>query len=129
MTKQTVARLLAALVPLVLGGCGSDCVEDSCYPLGVYIDANDDLDATSAEICVDDDCKTIEALTGPDDVFNGFNIDTWYEDRTVAIRLTVFDSAGAAIDSLTDRRKMDSSGCSCGVLYYEWKGGRLHRLS
>jgi len=129
MTKPMVVRLLAAIAAVVLVGCSSDCAEESCYPLGTYINPNDDLGAKSAEICIDADCTTVDALAGGEDVFNGFNIDTWHEGRTVELRLTVFDATGGVIDSLTEKRKMDSSGCACGVLFYDWKDGRLHRLN
>jgi hypothetical protein len=62
-------------------------------------------------------------------VFNGFNVDTWHEGRTVELRLAIFDADGAVVDSLTETRKMDSSSCACGVLFYTWKDGRLHRLT
>lgn len=114
---------------LAFGGCSSDCRRVSCYPPGTYIDPNDALGATSAEICFDAGCTTVAALAGPNDMFNGFNVDTWEEGRTVDLRLTVFDASGRTIDSLTEKRKMDSSACACGVLYYDWKNGRLHRLN
>ena len=41
--------------------------------------------------------------------------------------MTVFDASGKAIDSLTETLTMDSTRCACGVLYYDWKNGRLHR--
>jgi uncharacterized lipoprotein NlpE involved in copper resistance len=129
MMRKMRVRLLAAIAALVLVGCSSDCADQSCFPPGMYIDPNDDLGAKSAEICIDSDCTTVRALAGADDVFNGFNIDKWHEGRTVELRLTVFDGAGGVIDSLTEQRKMDSSDCACGVLFYDWKDGRLHRLS
>jgi hypothetical protein len=129
LTKTPILRLLAALTAAVLVGCSSDCADRSCYPPGTYIEPNDVLGATSAEICFDADCTTVEALAGPDDVFNGFNVDTWREGRSVEVRLTVLDAKGGVIDSLTETRTMDSSDCACGVLFYDWKSGRLHRLN
>jgi hypothetical protein len=118
---------LMALVAVI--GCGSACPKTSCYAPGTYIDANDALGATSAEICLDTACTTVPALTGPDDVFTGFNVNTWQEGRDVVLRLTVFAANGRVIDSLSEKRKMDSSGCACGVLYYGWKAGHLHRVN
>ncbi|HAN35999.1 MAG TPA: hypothetical protein DCQ52_11305 [Acidimicrobiaceae bacterium] len=129
LTKPLFVRLLAALTAVVLVGCSPDCAKGSCYPPGTYIDPNDALGATSAEICFDGDCATVEAFAGPDDVFNGFNLDTWEEGRSVDLSVTVFDASGQVIDSLTETRTMDSSGCACGVLFYDWKNGRLHRLN
>ena len=129
LTKCSFVRVLAALTAVVLVGCGSDCSHGSCYPLGTYIDPNDALDATSAEICFDGDCATVEALDGGEDVFNGFNVNTWEEGRTVELRMTVFDENGDVIDTLTETRTMDSSGCACGVLFYGWRNGRLHRTN
>lgn len=85
--------------------------------------------ATSAEFCFDGDCTTVKALAGPDDVFNGFNVDTWEQGRSVELRVTVFDASGTAIDSLTDTQTMDSSGCACGVVFYAWKDGQLHQVN
>jgi hypothetical protein len=129
LKKSLSLRLLAALVIVALVGCGSDCPEGSCYPAGTYIDPNDALGAASAEICFDSDCTTVEAAAGPNDVFNGFNVDTWDEGRSVELRVTVFDVNGGVIDSLTETRTMDSSGCACGVLFYGWQNGRLHRTN
>ena len=129
LAKPPFVRFLAALAAVVLVGCGSDCPKGSCYPLGTYIDPNGALDATSAEICFDGDCTTVEALAGPADVFNGFNVDTWEEGRSVELRMTVFDASGKVIDSLTETRTMDSTRCACGVLFYDWKNGRLHRIN
>jgi len=129
LTKSLSVRLLAALAAVVLVGCGSDCSEGSCYPAGTYIDPNDALGAASAEICFDGDCTTVEAAAGPDDVFNGFNVDTWEEGRSVELRVTVFDANSGVIDSLTETRTMDSSRCGCGALFYCWKNGRLHRTN
>ena len=129
--KPTIVRLCAALTAAVLVGCssGSAACNQSCYPPGIYIDPNDEVGATSAQICLDSDCTTVDALSGPNDVFNGFNVANWHEGRTVELRLTVLDAGGHVIDSLTEPRKMNSSGCACGVLYYDWKDGRLHRLN
>ncbi len=129
LAKPPFLRLLAALTAVVLVGCGSDCAKGSCYPSGTYIDPNDALGAASAEICFDGDCTTVEALAGPDDVFNGFNVDTWEEGRSVELRMTVFDANGGVIDSLTETRTTAFSGCACGVLFYGWKNGRLHRTN
>ena len=97
--------------------------------MGTYIDPNGALDATSAEICFDGGCTTVEALDGANDVFNGFNVDRWEEGRSVELRMTVFDANGDVIDSLTETRTMDSTRCACGVLYYDWTNGRLHRVN
>ncbi len=43
--------------------------------------------------------------------------------------MTVFDANGGVINSLTETRTMDPSGCACGVLFYGWKNGRLHRTN
>lgn len=43
--------------------------------------------------------------------------------------MTVFDASGKAIDSLTETLTMDSTRCACGVLFYDWKNGRLHRIN
>ena len=129
LAKRPFVRLLAALAAVVLVGCGSDCPKGSSYPLGTYIDPNGALDATSAEICFDGDCTTVEALDGANDVFNGFNVDTWEEGRSVELRMTVFDASGQVIDLLTETRTMDSTRCACGVLFYDWKNGRLHRIN
>lgn len=129
LTKPPFLRLLAALTVVVLVGCGSDCSKGSCYPPGTYIDPNDALGASSAEICFDGDCTTVKALAGADDVFNGFNIDTWQEGRSVELRITVLDANGGVIDSVNETRMMDSSGCACGALFYGWKNGRLHRTN
>ena len=85
--------------------------------------------AKSAKICLDGDCTTVPALAGPDDAFNGFNLDNWHEGRTVELRLTVFDASGHIIDPLAETRTMNPWACACGVLYYNWKEGRLHRLN
>lgn len=129
LTKPSCLRRSAVLIAVLLVGCSSDCGKGSCYPPGTYIDPNVALGATSAEICFDGDCTTVEALAGPDDVFNGFNVDKWEQGRPVELRVTVFDAKGAVIDSLTETRTMDSAGCACGVLFYDWKNGRLHRLN
>jgi hypothetical protein len=127
LRKQSLVRVLAAVTAVVLVGCRSDCEKGSCLPYGTYIDPNDALGATSAEVCFDSECTTVDALAGPDDVFNGFNVDTWDEGRSVELRVTVFDSNGEVIDMLTETRTMDSTRCACGVLFYDWKNGRLHR--
>ena len=63
------------------------------------------MGAKSADICFDGDCTTVKgALAGPDDVFNGFNIDTWEQGRSVELRVTVFEANGGDIDSLTETR-------------------------
>ena len=129
LTKPSFVRLLAAVTAVLLAGCSSDCARGSCLPFGTYIDPNDTLGATSAEICFDGDCTTVEALAGAEDVFNGFNVGTWEEGRSVELRMTVFDENGGVIDSLTETRTMNSSGCACGVLFYGWKNGRLHRTN
>lgn len=132
MAKATIVRCWAVLAAFVFVGCGtgsSTCSTRSCYPPGTYIIPNDDLGVTSAEICFDSDCTNVEALAGPDDFFNGFNVDTWQEGRTVEVRLTVFDGDANVIDSITEQRTMDSSRCACGVLFYDWKASRLHRLN
>jgi hypothetical protein len=129
--KASIVRVGAALTAFVLVGCssGSSACTESCYPPGIYIDPNEEVGAKSAEICLDSDCTTVDALAGPNDYFNGFNVANWHEGRTVELRLTVFDAGGQIIDSLSEPRKMNSSGCACGVLYYNWKGSRLHRLN
>lgn len=129
MLSVTKTLFVAAFAAVVLAGCGPDCSDASCYPAGTYIDPNNALGTASAEICIDGDCTTVEAATGPDDVFSGFNVDTWEEGRSVELRLTVFDASGDVIDSLTETRTMDSSGCACGVLFYGWKNNRLHRTN
>lgn len=122
-------RVLAALVVVLLAGCSDDCERGSCYPYGTYVDPNPALGATTAEICFDGECTTVEADGGRDDVFNGFNTDTWEDGRTVELAITVFDANGEVIDALTETRTMDSNRCSCGVLFYEWQNGKLHRTN
>jgi len=112
---------------VVLVGCSSDCTNGSCYPYGTYVHPNTEIGAASAEICFDTDCETVKAVEGDGDVYNGFNSSFWQAGRTVQLRLTVFDASNNVIDTLTEKRTMDPSGCACGVLFYDWKDGRLHR--
>jgi hypothetical protein len=115
------------LLALVLIGCSSTCQQGDCLPHGTYIELNQELDTTSAQICFDAKCSTVKANEGTSDIFTGFNSDYWAEGKTVQLHLTVFDSANKVIDTLTESRTMDSSGCACGVLYYTWQDGHLHR--
>ena len=62
-------------------------------------------------------------------MFNGFNTDYSQDGRTVELRITVYDSNQRVVDSLTEKRTMDSSGCARGVLFYGWIDGRLHRVN
>ena len=108
-------------------GAGSPvCPETSCMPPGTHVAANESLGATSAEICLDDDCETIGAQARDDDVANGFSRHVWAEGESIRLRITVFDEAGNVIEPLNERRKMDSKRCRCGVLQYDWNDGRLH---
>ena len=125
--RSSTVRLLAALAVVVLAGCRVDCETGSCYPHGTYVDRNDALGASTAEICFDGVCTTVATGGGPDDVFSGFNVDTWEQGRTVELAITVFDENGKVIDALTETRTMDSNRCACGVLFYEWKDGTLRR--
>jgi hypothetical protein len=130
LPTSILVRAFAALTAFVLVGCSPDCMpESSCFPAGTYIDANEQLGATSAEICFDTDCTTFRALEGPHDIFTGFNSGYWQEGRTFQLRITVFDAGGQPIDSLAETRTMDSSGCACGVLFYVWKNGHLDRIN
>ena len=129
MTRLTCVRIAAGLLALTLVGCSSTCRTDSCLPHGTYIDPNDALGATSAEICYDSECTTVAAVNGSNDNFLTFDTQRWDEGRTVQLRLTVFDASHKVIDSITEQRKMDSARCACGVLYYDWKNGHLHRVN
>jgi hypothetical protein len=119
---------------MVLAGCTDDC-DTSCLPNGTYVEANDELGVASATICFDDDCKTLRP--GEDDggggidgnVTDGFYRGDSTEDRSFKLTIEVFDAAGNSIDAVTEDREMNSGECRCGVLYYEWKDGQLHRVS
>lgn len=136
-TVANRARMAAGLAAgvLLISGC-SDCKEDSsCLPRGTYIDANELLGATSAKICFDDDCKTL--VPGEDDgggsvdgnVTNGFYRSDWTDGRELMLTIEVYNSAGNTLASISEERTMDSGGCACGVLFYDWKDGTLHRLN
>jgi hypothetical protein len=129
LTKLTLLRLCAGVAAFALVGCSTDCAEESCMVAGTYVDPNDSLGAESAEICFDDDCHTMKAIEGNEDVFLGFNRDDWHEGREFRLRITVFDAKGQVIDTLSEQRTMDSSRCGCGVLFYDWHDGRLHRAN
>ncbi|MEO6123246.1 MAG: hypothetical protein ABIR32_06015 [Ilumatobacteraceae bacterium] len=119
---------------LLISGC-SDCKADSsCLPRGTYIDANELLGPTSAKICFDDDCKTL--VPGEDDggggdgnVTNGFYRSDWSDGRKLMLTIEVYDSAGDTLGSIAEERTMDSGGWACGVHFYDWKNGALHRLN
>jgi hypothetical protein len=136
-TVANRARLLASFAAglLVISAC-SDCKEDSsCLPRGTYVEANELLGATSARICFDDDCKTL--VPGEDDgsggvdgnVTNGFYRGDWTDGREFTLTINVYNSAGDTLGSISEKRKMDPGGCACGVLFYDWKDGALHRLN
>ena len=138
-TEQTGARLgsswsrtsifIAAL--LLASACGDDCRETSCLPYGTYIDLNEELGTASATICFDDDCRTVLAGQGgePDQATTGFQSNLWEEGRRLHLAITVFDSAGNVVGSISEERTMDSGACACGVLFYAWRDGDLHRLN
>ena len=129
LSTSGLVRSWAALAALMLVSCSSDCRSGSCYPLGTYVDPNDAVGATSAEICFDTDCQTVPAIAGGDDVFNGFNSNYWKDGRKLKLKITVFGPSSEVIDSLTESRMMNSSGFACGVLYYGWKNGHLYRIN
>jgi hypothetical protein len=128
-SRATGVRIAAGLLAFALVGCSSTCETGSCLPHGTYIDPNAALGATSAEICYDDECTTVTPTNDSSDNFLTFDTQRWDEGRTMKLRLTVFDANHGIIDSLTERRTMDSSRCACGVLYYVWKNGHLQRLN
>ena len=129
LSTSGLVRSWAALAALMLVSCSSDCRGGSCYSLGTYVDPNDAVGATSAEICFDTDCQTVPAIAGGDDVFNGFNSNYWKDGRKPKLKITVFGPSSKVIDSLTESRTMNSSGCACGVLYYGWRNGHLYRIN
>lgn len=129
MRRATGSRIGAGLLGFALVGCSATCKTGSCFPLGTYIQPNDALGATSAEICYDADCVTVKANNGPNDNFSTFDTNRWNEGRTIQLRLTVFDANNKVIDSLTEKRTMDSSACACGVMAYDWKNDHLHRVN
>jgi hypothetical protein len=45
------------------------------------------------------------------------------------LTIVVYNSAGDTLGSISEERRMDSRGCACGVLFYDWKNGALHRLN
>ena len=124
-----------AAAMLLISGCSYCKKDSSCRPRGTYIDANELLGATSAKICFDDDCKTL--LLGGDDgggsvdgnTTNGFYRSDWTDGRELMLTIEVYNSVGDTVGSISEERKMDSGGCACGVLFYDWKNGALHRLN
>lgn len=118
----------------LFAGCADDC-NTSCLPYGTYIDSNNDLGVASARVCFDDDCKTL--APGQDDggggvdgnVTNGFHRSDWTEGRNFKLTIEVLDASGSVVDTLSEDREMKAGGCDCGVLSYDWKDGRLHRVS
>ena len=121
--------LIAAV--LLISACGDDCPKASCLPYGTYVDLNPDLDTASAKICFDDDCHVVLPGKGgePDQATDGFQSNVWEEGRRLQLTITVFDTAGNVVGSVAEKRTMDSSGCACGVLFYEWRDGTLQRLN
>ena len=132
--RARMAFGLAATM-LMISGCSGCKGDSSCLPRGTYIDANELLGATSAKVCFDDDCKTL--VPGGDDgggtvdgnVTNGFYRSDWTNGRKLRLTIEVYNSAGDTLGSISEDRKMDSGGCACGVLFYNWKNGELHLLN
>ena len=129
LRRRTAVRGVALLVALVLVGCSSTCHRGSCFPHGTYVELNQQLGTATAQICFDTNCSTVKANEGTDDIFTGFNTSYWEEGKKVQLHITVYDAANKVIDELTEPRTMTSSGCACGVLYYSWKNGHLHRTN
>ena len=129
-SRSPQASIIVAAV-LLASACGDDCRETSCLPYGTYVDLNEELGTESAEICYDDDCRTVLAGRGgePDQATTGFQSNLWEEGRRLQLAITVLDSAGNVVGSLTEERTMDSDGCACGVLSYGWRDGNLRRLN
>jgi hypothetical protein len=117
-----------AVVMLLTSGC-SDCKKDSsCLPRGTYIDANGVFGASSAKVCFDDDCQVLKSGGGEANVTSGFYRADWTDGRELMLTIVVYNSAGDTLGSISEERRMDSRGCACGVLFYDWKNGALHRL-
>lgn len=132
MIRSPVTRWVAVATILVVAGCSSSNAcepSPSCWPYGTYVDANDELGAVQARICYDDDCRTIAAHDGDNDIFDGFNTDVWQDGRQVHLTIDVLDASGTSIASISEDRVMDSGGCACGVLYYGWRDDQLYRMN
>ena len=122
-------RITVGLLALAVVGCSSNTTGVECFQPGTYIEVNDAAGASSAEICFDTDCVTVGANEPTGQPFTGFRRGDWSEGRTMTLKLTVFDASHKAIDSVTESRTMNSKASSCGVLYYDWKNGHLHRVN
>ena len=129
-TRRWTTGSVAAV--LLLGSCGDDCdTHGSCYPHGIYVNADETLDTSTATICIDGDCVTVRPGEGEGNYSAAFFSGTWEPGREVALKIEVFDSSGGLIDSVTEERTMDrtsveSGGCGCGAFYYGWRDGELY---
>lgn len=131
--RRRRSMILVSVGSVLFSGCADDC-KTSCLPYGTYIRSNSELGVASAKICIDDDCKTL--TPGQDDgdgidgnVTDGFYRSDWTEGRKFTLTIEVLDASGSMVDTLSEDREMKSGGCDCGVLYYDWKDGHLHRVT
>ena len=68
MRRRTAVRGVALLLALVLVGCSSTCHRGSCYPRGTYVELNQQLGTTTAQICFDTNCSVVKATEGTDEL-------------------------------------------------------------
>ena len=118
-----------AAVMLLVSGCSNCKGSPSCRPRGTYIDANELLGATSATVCFDDDCQVLKPGDGEGNTTTGFYRADWTDGRELMLTIVVFNTWGDTLGSISEERRMDSAGCSCGVFFYDWKDGVLNRLN
>ncbi len=129
--RHRAAFGLAAI--LAFASCSDADCQTSCLPYGTYVELNAELDTATAKICFDDECTTVRPGegdgTGDGNVTTGFYSNEWQDGRRVHLTIDVFDSTGAILDSVDETRTMDTSGCSCGVFFYGWRDGHLHKIN
>ena len=119
--KSIGLRMVALAALVVLCSCKVQCGD--CGGFGAGVDAAPaSLGAVSMKICVDTVCRS----SGPE----GARVPIDYATSApLTIAVTVTDSAGTVIGSLTEKRTVGSLGkCACGFSYAIKESGKVVRI-
>ena len=136
--RFAAAITMAMALTAATGSCGGSCGKRICFGPGVYLYLGLQYSATSAEICIDNDCKTLPVaqgdgnLTGSDEKYRSQVQDALPSmlsraGMKVAVSITLLDASGTQIGKLVETRTVPSGRdeCSCVFLAYSWRDGDL----
>lgn len=135
---RSSTALALLVVPAFVGSSCGGCAKKSCVEPGVYLTLGLEPRATAAEICIDDECTTLqvqrnEDVTGSDQQFALLINDPieWQSGRTVRVTIDVRDADGLSLAKAAEQRTMASLGgnaCSpCPSFVYNLVAGKLVR--